>query len=134
MARYFFLLMMMIAFSVNGKSQQTRTGNSNEQKRQVLKMTEKQYTAFSKGIREYNKRFMAIFRDKTMTMESKKEAFVKLNAERKAHIEKHLTKEQQQQLAGYEQRSPEAQRSHYLKQRKEREEQMKKKGLKVTSQ
>jgi hypothetical protein len=122
MARYFFLLMMMIAFSVNVKSQQIRKSNSNEQKRQVLNMTAKQYTDFSKGIREYNKRFMAIFRDKTMTNERKKEA-----------LETYLTKEQQQKLAGFEKTSPEAQRSHFFKLRKEREEQLKKKGLKVIS-
>jgi hypothetical protein len=100
MLKYIHHLLILVLFTgLRSAAQEKKLSAVQEQQRLALGMTSGQYNQFNKGMHDYNRQFMDIHTNTTMSPAEKKEALKKLRAESSRYVQRSLTPEQQKKIS-----------------------------------
>ena len=95
---FFILLTLFVsASSYSQDSLSTRERNL----RQTLGMSAQDYNVFSKAMKDYQQKTLAVQKDSTRSFESKKKAMESLFQQKQQYISAHLTADQQDKFKAY---------------------------------
>ena len=111
-----------------GAQDSTHTAKD-KQLQQVLGMTNQQYSNYSKGLREHDKRLKEVLEDKNLDKNARGAATEKILKERKAYMEQNLSEQQRKKLSEFNRQNLTV--SPRAKHQKEVEERIARRGIRV---
>jgi hypothetical protein len=125
------LLIIFFISMFKGSAQDSIQTSRDVQLQQLLGMSKTQYKSYSEGLKKYDKSLAEILNNKSMDKNTRGAAMEKVLGERRAFQQQYLSEVQQKKLFEFNrQHAPASTRS---KQRKELEERLTKRGIRISS-
>jgi hypothetical protein len=136
MNKYKYLFTCLVLFSMLAvRAQDAALSAKDEQARKSIGIDSKKYAVFSKGLKQYNNRLLAIMNDSTLGRDQQRAAIAKLHEQRKAYLQRNLNIDQQKKWENLEKQNsrPEAPPAYQrqLDARKKRAQKMQQKTTKA---